>query len=77
MKKNKPVKPKKKIHGKMTFSELLDADKDAAMKLAEKGMFCGGCPMAMLETIEQGAKAHGLAPEDLVRELNIPKKKKK
>lgn len=59
-----------KIHKKMTFAQLLETDKEAAMKLAEKGMFCCGCPMALTETIEQGASAHGMDAEKLVDELN-------
>ena len=41
-------------------------------------MACMGCPMAMQETIEQGALAHGIDPKKLVEELNnkIIKKKK-
>lgn len=76
MKKTKKV-TKKKIHKKMTFAQLLESDKDSAMKLAEKGMFCCGCPMALTETLEEGAKAHGIIPEDLVEELNKKNKKKK
>jgi len=37
------------------------------------GMGCIGCAMARLETIEQGAKAHGFSDEDvdeLVKKLN-------
>lgn len=65
-----------KIHKKMTFMELMKEDKNAAMKLAEKGMFCCGCPMALTETLEQGATAHGIIPEELINELNSTKKKK-
>lgn len=75
MKKTKKT-TKKKIHKKMTFFELMQEDKNAAMHLAEKGMFCCGCPMALTETLEQGAKAHGIIPEELVEELNTKKKKK-
>ena len=61
---------KKKITKDMTFGELLEFDSKAGAKLAERGLFCGGCPMAQLETIEQGAKAHGIDPEKLLKELN-------
>jgi len=36
----------------------------------KQGMSCVGCPMAMQETIEQGALAHGLDPNKLIKELN-------
>ena len=74
MKSKRQTKAKKtkkgKINKKMTFAELIKSDQDAAMKLSEKGMFCCGCPMAMSETIEQGALAHGINPDELIRELN-------
>jgi hybrid cluster-associated redox disulfide protein len=60
----------KKITKNMTFAELIQTDSKAAEKLAEQGLFCGGCPMAQLETIEQGAKAHGLDADELIKKLN-------
>ena len=67
----------KKINKKMKFAELIQTNSEAARKLAEKGMFCGGCPMAMMETIEQGAEVHGVDADDLVDELNKKEKTKK
>ena len=64
----------KKIKKDMTFYELIESNPDAARKLAERGMFCGGCPMAMMETVEQGAMAHGVDVDDLMSELNKKKK---
>lgn len=64
----------KKIKKDMTFYELIESNPDAARKLAERGMFCGGCPMAMMETVEQGARAHGVDVDDLMSELNSKKK---
>lgn len=64
----------KKIKKDMTFYELIESNPDAARKLAERGMFCGGCPMAMMETVEQGAMAHGVDVDDLMNELNKKKK---
>ena len=70
----KVAKSKKPILKKeMTFAEIMHKSQDAARKLAEKGMFCGGCPMAMMETLEQGALAHGLSEKELdnlLKELN-------
>ena len=60
----------KKINKDMTFAELIMENKKAADKLADKGLFCGGCPMAQFETIEQGARAHGVDVDKLVKELN-------
>jgi len=60
----------KKITKDMTFAELMVENKDAAAKLAERGLFCGGCPMAQFETIENGATAHGVDVDKLLKELN-------
>ena len=60
----------KKITKDMTFGELMEQNPKASSKLAELGLFCGGCPMAQMETIEQGAIAHGLDPKKLVNMLN-------
>lgn len=65
------MKKGKKITKKMTFAELIKTSPEAASKLAERGLFCAGCPMAMMETLEQGAKAHGLNPDELLKDLNI------
>ena len=61
---------KKKITKDMTFAELMALDKEAAGKLADRGLFCGGCPMAQFETIENGAAAHGVDVDELLKELN-------
>ena len=70
-KKSSPKKKsqKAKITKKLTFAELIDKHPEAAEKLAELGLFCGGCPMAQLETIENGARAHGLDPDELIKGL--------
>ena len=65
-----------KITKEMTFAELIGSNPEAAMKLAERGLFCGGCPMAQFETIEDGAMAHGVDVDVLINELNKSKKSK-
>ncbi len=60
-----------KITKEMTFAELLEKYPAGANILAERGLFCGGCPMAQLETIENGAKAHNIDAEKLIEELNL------
>lgn len=62
------------ITKKSKFSEII-RDEGAREILMERGMHCFGCPMAMEETIEQGAEAHGLDADELVREINRRKKK--
>lgn len=63
-------KNSKKITRDMTFAEIMELDEDAGRKLGEKGLFCGGCPMAAFETLEAGAAAHGVDADELVKELN-------
>lgn len=65
----------KKITGKTKFSELMK-DPEAVETLMNKGMHCFGCPFAQVETLEQGAKSHGLDVDDVINELNAKKKKK-
>ena len=67
---SKKKKQKVKITKKLTFAEIIDKNPDAAKKLAELGLFCGGCPMAQFETIGNGAIAHGLDPNELIKKLN-------
>jgi hybrid cluster-associated redox disulfide protein len=69
------MKKAKSVKKTDTFEKIVKENPDAAMKLAEKGMFCCGCPMAMSETLEQGALAHNQDPEELVKELNKSTKK--
>ena len=54
----------------MTFAELMKLDSEAAKKLADRGLFCCGCPMAQFETIENGASAHSVDVDELIKELN-------
>jgi len=61
---------KEKITKDMTFAAIMELDSEAGAKLAERGLFCGGCPMAAFETLENGAKAHGVDADELVKELN-------
>lgn len=60
----------KKITKDMTFAEIMDVDEGACRKLGERGLFCGGCPMAAFETLEGGAAKHGVDVDELLEELN-------
>ena len=62
-----------KINKDMTFGELIQSFPDVAPILAGYGLHCIGCHIAVMETIEQGAMAHGLSSAQLnkmVGELN-------
>jgi hybrid cluster-associated redox disulfide protein len=65
----------KAISKKMSFAEIMEKHPEAIEALMEKGMHCCGCPMAMQETLEQGAAAHGLDADEIVEELNKKKRK--
>lgn len=64
------TKPAEKITKKMSFSQLMEMHPDSSDFLFEKGMHCMGCPMAMQESIGEGALAHGIDPDELVENLN-------
>ncbi len=70
---NKKSPKTKEITKNMTFGEAISKNPAAARILAEEGMFCGGCPMAMMETIEQGAMAHGVEVDKLIKKINKKK----
>lgn len=63
----------KSINKFMTFGDLLESYPEAAWVLARYGLHCIGCHIGFMETIEQGARAHGLNDEDIdkmIEELN-------
>ncbi len=67
------------INKKMTFREILMKNPNAAETLLKHGLHCVGCPVAQMETLEMGCKAHGMNAKDidaLVKELNKTKSKK-
>ncbi|MAH43150.1 disulfide oxidoreductase [archaeon] len=59
-----------KITKDTTISEVLMKNPKAGEILAAHGFHCVGCPMSQMETLEIGAKAHGVKVEDLIKELN-------
>ena len=63
----------KKVDKKTKFNEIFE-DKDAAKILEDRGMHCFGCPFASMESLEEGARAHGLNADELISELNQKKK---
>lgn len=62
-----------KITKEMQIGEALVKNPKAAEVLSRHGFHCFGCPMSQMETIEQGAKAHGMddeAIEKMLKEIN-------
>ena len=54
----------------MSMMEALQADPRARDVFAAYGMGCIGCMGVSMETIEDGAKMHGLDPEEVLADLN-------
>jgi len=68
----------------MTFEEVFEKFPEKMQDLASVmfgyGLHCVGCPATAFETIENGAKAHGLKEKDvakLVADLNEKLAKKR
>lgn len=59
-----------KITKEMTFGEVLKKYPDTVKTFFQYGMHCFGCHLAVTETIEQGALAHGVAVDELIDDLN-------
>lgn len=59
-----------KFNKDMTFHQALQANPQVAKVLGQFNLGCVGCMGAMNETIEQGARAHGLDVEDILKALN-------
>lgn len=62
-----------KITKDMGVNEILMIKPEVADLLLEAGMHCLGCPMAQMETLEQGCLAHGMSEKEInniVEKLN-------
>ncbi len=60
----------KKITKEMTFGEVLSMYPETVKTFFMYGMHCFGCHLAVDETIEQGALAHGVPVDKLIDDLN-------
>lgn len=63
----------KTITKKMTFEQAMRASQVSGLIFLKYGLHCFGCAMAADETIEDGAKAHGLSDEqisEMISEIN-------
>jgi hybrid cluster-associated redox disulfide protein len=59
-----------KITKTMTFHQVLQMSPKVAKVLGKYNLGCIGCMGAANETLEQGAVAHGLNVDDILRDLN-------
>ena len=55
----------REISKTMTFGELLSEYPQAGRVLAEKGLHCIGCHIAVSESVEDGARVHGLSDAEI------------
>ena len=69
-KKGQKILKDMKITKDMIFTEVIQKYPETTKIFLELGMHCIGCPMAVQETVEQGARAHGIDIEELVKKLN-------
>lgn len=54
----------------MTIGDVVSKHPDTVEVFFRHGMHCVGCAIASMETIEQGAKAHGMDIKKLMLDLN-------
>ena len=68
-----------KIKKTMLITELTRQYPECAMIMMNHGLYCVGCGVAMYETLEDGAKAHGMSEQEIdhmVKEMNSAIQKK-
>ncbi len=58
-----------KISKEMALGEMVSKYPDTGPIMLKYGLHCVGCHVAAYETIEQGAKAHGMTDEDIDKML--------
>ncbi len=68
---------KQKITKNIIISELINKHPETINILSEFGFHCIGCPISSQESLEQGAKAHGINITELLKALNNAIKEKK
>lgn len=56
----------------MSITEVVDKYPRSAEVFMRYGMHCFGCMAARFENIEQGATAHGIDVDMMMKELNTP-----
>ena len=59
-----------KITKDMAIMAIIEANPNAVAVFQKHGLGCIGCMAAHYETVEEGANAHGLNLEELMKDLN-------
>ncbi len=74
------MKIAEKITKDMRIGDVLDKYPQTAMVMMQKGLHCIGCHVAVSESIEDGARAHGMSSkqiDEMVGEMNQQAKQAK
>jgi len=61
---------KKKINGKEAIAKIITDYPETVDIFFKHGLYCVGCPASYGESIEQGAKIHGIDIKKLLKDLN-------
>ncbi len=72
----KTIKKKGLITKTMSIGECVSKYPETIPVFMRNGLHCIGCVVAAYENIEQGAIAHGIDVDKLMKELNAVAKKK-
>ena len=54
----------------MTIQEVVENNPETIRVFLKHGLHCVGCSVARFENIEQGAMAHGIDIDNLIKDLN-------
>lgn len=54
----------------MTIGDVLESNKDAKAVLSGFGLHCFGCPMSLMETLEEASVVHGADLNLMIEKLN-------
>lgn len=66
----KDVKTRTGITKEMTLGEIVAEYPEAVEVMLRRGLHCVGCQVAAWETLEQGAKAHGMSDREIDSMIN-------
>ena len=53
-----------------TIGQVVDEHPETVSVFLQHGLSCCGCAIARFESVEQGARAHGIGVNALIRDLN-------
>lgn len=60
----------KAITADMTIGDVVQKYPETVEVFLRHGLMCFGCAIARFENVAQGAAAHGINPETLLKDLN-------